>query len=944
MQGPAGQNSNEDGPVSEDCLDQPAGTECNTDNDVCTFEHCSELGVCVWLDIVDTCEAQNGYACLTYECDTVDGCQAVEFHNGASCDDDDSCTLRDECVLLNGIVGYCAGEPMETDDGNACTADLCTDGEVTHTPMSGEPCQVMTGCGGPGICDAGVCVSSGVAECNDGLECTIDACDPATGGCQYELVDGTCRINNQCYQAGDQSPLSACAVCDPSVDLFKWTQSDALCEDGSPCTENFCTGDGCFHNNLDGVACDDGNECLEFGVCSGGVCNAEPVSCDDYNPCTTDFCFPAAGCVYMAADGACDTDGDNCTTLGTCVDSVCLGQEPLDCSDGNDCTTDVCELDGSCSFPPSNDVVECDDGDECTEGDTCAAGECTPTSTVDCNDGGPCVTASCDSEQGCITSPNNGAACDDGDPCSGDGVCAAGVCEPQGNPVGCNDQNPCTADSCDPNSGECVNALADDGSACDDGNACTLGESCWDGACVPASNADCNDDNPCTADACDAGTGCQNPTVDGGPCEDGDECTVGDECLAGVCFAGQNAQCDDGNPCTDDLCTETGGCKNVSVFKPCDDGDACTTGDVCTEGVCQGLGALDCNDNEPCTNDSCDSAAGCNNAATAGGACDDGNECTTDDSCVAGVCQGAEPADCDDNNPCTDDGCSAVGGCTNVANDQACDDNNACTNNACMNRACQITGMVECDDDNACTTDSCDPATGCQNPNLADGAGCDDGDACTSNCTLVEKYTVLMPHPSYPNFWFEHFGPFENVFFNPTDQTVFEVEPDGAARLFGPIAHVAGIYDASMANKNWVIDCKFIKRNGPGTGGPFIQEAFQAGFTAGWTYFDMVAGGCMLGTTDGAALVSFSEKPAPGVFPFQMGQAASSFNVGVGYSNWVNYTVQMYGETHTTGPNGKILNTDFHGALQSVEPCGAANDQCMAGQCIPGDPLPNCGP
>ena len=51
-------------------------------------------------------------------------------------------------------------------------------------------------------------------------------------------------------------------------------------------------------------------------------------------------------------------------------------------------------------------------------------------------------------------------------------------------------------------------------------------------------------------------------------------------------------ECDDGNPCTDDVCEGAGNsefpgrCEFVPSTAECDDGDACTLGDVCAEGVC----------------------------------------------------------------------------------------------------------------------------------------------------------------------------------------------------------------------------------------------------------------------------------------------------------------------------------------------------------------------
>ncbi|UCC31979.1 MAG: hypothetical protein JSU86_06805, partial [Phycisphaerales bacterium] len=54
------------------------------------------------------------------------------------------------------------------------------------------------------------------------------------------------------------------------------------------------------------------------------------------------------------------------------------------CDDGDECTTDVCEL-GECTFI----AIECDDEDPCTT-DECVLGTCVFT-TVDCDDGDACT-------------------------------------------------------------------------------------------------------------------------------------------------------------------------------------------------------------------------------------------------------------------------------------------------------------------------------------------------------------------------------------------------------------------------------------------------------------------------------------------------------------------------------------------------------------------------
>jgi VCBS repeat protein/slime mold repeat-containing protein len=73
-----------------------------------------------------------------------------------------------------------------------------------------------------------------------------------------------------------------------------------------------------------------------------------------------------------------------------------------------------------------------------------------------------------------------------------------------------------------------------------------------------------------------------------------------------------------------------------------------------------------------------------------------------------------QPGLCDDNNPCTDDSCDPATGCGHANNTRPCDDSNACTTgDVCASGACHPGGPTSCDDGNCCTIDSCSPATGC---------------------------------------------------------------------------------------------------------------------------------------------------------------------------------------------------------------------------------------
>jgi len=98
-----------------------------------------------------------------------------------------------------------------------------------------------------------------------------------------------------------------------------------------------------------------------------------------------------------------------------------------------------------------------------------------------------------------------------------------------------------------------------------------------------------------------------------------------------------------------------------------------------TTTVCTSPCTVTCNDNNPCTSDSCDPVLGCVYTPI-DGLCNDNSICTTNDQCVNGLCVGT-PISCDDLDVCTDDTCNPVSGCIHTGNNAPCDDGNACTVN-----------------------------------------------------------------------------------------------------------------------------------------------------------------------------------------------------------------------------------------------------------------------
>lgn len=121
---------------------------------------------------------------------------------------------------------------------------------------------------------------------------------------------------------------------------------------------------------------------------------------------------------------------DSCKSSDPCFGAVCVAGEcqrpslcpPPDvvptcfCDDQNNCTFDVCNSDGSCTFTP-----------------------------IECTDGNACTVDTCDPVLGCVHTP---FVCDDGDLCTNDRCdSATGMCV--FDRVVCVDQNNCTVDACD---------------------------------------------------------------------------------------------------------------------------------------------------------------------------------------------------------------------------------------------------------------------------------------------------------------------------------------------------------------------------------------------------------------------------------------------------------------------------------------------------------------
>ncbi len=338
------------------------------------------------------------------------------------------------------------------------------------------------------------CTAAQVAACDDKLDCTADSCIPG-GVCAWKLKPAFCLIGGVCRADGDKKAGDACSVCAAATAPKTWSVA------------------------ADGSACDDSDACTFNDVCKSSNCKGEVVQCDDKNPCTADVCTPKTGCSYPPVDGnpACD-DGNACTSGDKCAVGLCAGVT-ADCDDKNPCTDDACNLATGCTH--TDNTSPCSDGNGCTSGDTCTAGACVPGGPANCDDGNTCTLDSCQGTLGCYHLPTQSPCC----------IGQTSICD---------DGNPCTSDLCDPATSGCSHEP--NSAVCSDGNACTGSDSCAGGSCKGVALS-CNDNSPCTADACDPASGCIYTAVDGGACDDGNSCTTADACLGGKCVGQGECQC-----------------------------------------------------------------------------------------------------------------------------------------------------------------------------------------------------------------------------------------------------------------------------------------------------------------------------------------------------------------------------------------------------------------
>ncbi len=581
-----------------------------------------------------------------------------------------------ECCSDPGKAAECWRLDAE-DDGAACN--------------QGADC-ISGDCGVDGLC---TCESN--AECYNGTThfgvCNIDlkTCGPSYcngamvcscwGGCVQEDLDPYSSPNQMCQDLSNGFPGFCCegnypssnngkifGYCSDNPVCSQGCTGDASCNDAKPCTRDECINNGCVNTNLDGEApvlplCDFADtlstDCARqwcsLGTCSidyinvGLACthNQEAVDPAAHADCYDHACSPDGICAVVINDGAACDDGNNCTDAtcdasGACVANpfgdADLGANPGCCDpakgwsfdDGYGCTNDTCPTTtGNVAVDYyDRNIPDADLGVDCC------------LDSANCNDGNNCTT------DVCCSAFNQALPACGGVPnyeCNVSVIDQPGCCDsaPAALADNCLDAYDCTENIC------CVPAGGDAECAAIDDYHCAAA-SAYDvppaGCCDPSgAGAECDDSSACTADSCDGvSMACVNTPQ---------------PAILGCCGSGPTETCGDfdSNLCTNEVC-----CDPATIA-------AAGAGDACF-----GAGAWTCDVVAAAIPGCCIDASDC----------DDGNPCT-EETCVNNRCGndpygfGSEPAGC----------CTAPFGTNDAQCSDSATDPNECTENLCCSTA-----------------------------------------------------------------------------------------------------------------------------------------------------------------------------------------------------------------------------------------------------------------
>lgn len=576
--------------------DCPMGSDCQAQGDppslVCTQVSCRDLpcpaGMLCGEDF--TCrrgclgvsDCPEGQRCAANQCVWPEDVTSDGGFPPArqTCQRNSECPQVDGGLFLACRAGSCAPEcymQVDCPSDATCNSGRCLTNGIT--PTTGTRCDYNSQCADAGAgayCIGGLCGP----QCISGRDCaSSQVCD--RGVCAPRASDGglgrECRYTSEC-----PSPLT-CSTLGTCIEQCRETRDCAAFGSDTVCQQGEC------RRPTVGGTCRLNSECQQNERCTNGRCAPE---CLGVRDCATGFsCSDAGACVPGAVDGgssAC-TFTSQCAVGQKCTQSLCIAE----CAQSRDCAFGfVCNSRGECVLPSADGGAGSDAGagtrcvynSQCRLGEKCGPqGLCIPecTATRDCP-----ASYVCDSTGACVFPPFDGGSISDGgarcvfnsqcpfgERCSNQGVCIPeclndrdcpisytcrqNLCIPQGLPADAGLPTgygaPCTVQSaCAPYNLVCgaagvcvVECFGDVDCLTSQGQCCQQSHCRGAGLCVGGNDAGVRDAGTSPLDG-----GC-SADID---CIDNDFCNGTEACRANRCIAGINP-CEDNNPCTRDTCS-----------------------------------------------------------------------------------------------------------------------------------------------------------------------------------------------------------------------------------------------------------------------------------------------------------------------------------------------------------------------------------------------------
>ncbi|MFK7991430.1 MAG: MYXO-CTERM sorting domain-containing protein [Sandaracinaceae bacterium] len=505
------------------------------------------------------CQSDCQFAPVDTTCSAGDlgPCDAPDLCDGAgAC----TATLAAADTVCRAPVGACDVAEVCVGDVVDCPADTFLPADTECAAANGSACDVADVCNGtdglcaPRVADAGVRCRDSAGACDLGATCngTDDTCPSSAPAADTVVcraaVAGGCDVPEMCTGSDLACPEDAFAivgtVCNPAVPGDLCDRNDVCTGTSSVCVPVVAAL---------GTSCRDSTSACDLGA----SCDGTTVVCPESSPAAASTeCRASAGICDPAevCDGtslACPTDaleagGTECrASVGPCdVAETCSGSDvgcPADvlASAGTECRA----ADGDC------DVAE-----QCSGTDGSCPTDAFATAGTECRaSGGACDPAeACSGSAGACPADTLATAgtecrastgdCDPAEACDGTGLaCPADMLSAAGTECRASAGACDAAEMCDGTAGACpADVDQPDGTACADGTACNGAEVCMSGSCGAGTEVDCDDGDICTADLCSepdgacASTPIDNCCIDAMDCEDGDPLTI-DECVENRC-------------------------------------------------------------------------------------------------------------------------------------------------------------------------------------------------------------------------------------------------------------------------------------------------------------------------------------------------------------------------------------------------------------------------